>query len=93
VRAEVSPHLLGPHRLVEEDEGVGQTRPAQPSRLGNPLLNLLQVVLEDLGGDAGSELLGETGGVLALSRARGVSVPGSRLATGSFAEDESQRTG
>ena len=74
MRLQVSPHLLGSYRLVEENEGVRQAGSTEPDGLGNPLLNLLEVVLEDLGSDVGNEVLGELEGLVTLAGARGVAV-------------------
>jgi hypothetical protein len=70
----VSPHLLGSYRFVEENEGVRQAGSTEPDGLGNPLLNLLEVVLEDLGSDVGNKVLGELEGLVTLAGARGVAV-------------------
>ncbi|GKT66592.1 hypothetical protein ColTof3_13931 [Colletotrichum tofieldiae] len=74
MRLEVVPHLLGAHRLVEEDKRVRQTRSAEPGRLRNPLLNLGQVVLEDLGRNRSGKLLGETDRILVLGVGDGLGV-------------------
>jgi hypothetical protein len=67
MRLKVCPHLLGSYRLVEEDQSVGKTRSAKPRGFGDPFLDLLEVVLEDLGGDVRGEVLGESKCFFALT--------------------------
>lgn len=77
VRLEVFPHGLGLHALVHKGKGVGQARLAEPGLLAHPLLNLVQVALEDFGGKVLDEGFGDLGVVvLVLGQAGGVSVSG-----------------
>lgn len=71
---EVRPHLLRSYRLVEEDQSVRKARSAKPRGFGDPFLDLLEVVLEDLGGDVRSEVLGESKCIFALTGTRRVTV-------------------
>lgn len=41
MRLQVGPYLLWFDTLIQEDECVGETWPAEPGGLGHPLLNLL----------------------------------------------------
>jgi hypothetical protein len=59
VRLQVCPHVLRSNALVQEYDGVGKTGPAEPNRLGHPLLDLLQIMLQDLGCDLSRKLGGE----------------------------------
>jgi hypothetical protein len=74
MRLKVCPHLLGSYRLVEEDQSVRKARSAEPRGFGDPFLNLLEVVLEDLGGDVRGEVLGESKCFFALTRTGRVTV-------------------
>jgi hypothetical protein len=75
MRLEVCPHLLGSYRLVEEDQSIGKAGSAEPRGFGNPFLDLLEVVLEDLGGNVRGEVLGESKCVFALTRTGRVAMP------------------
>lgn len=76
VSLEMRPHLLGSYGFVEEDKDVGEAGSAEPRGLGNPFFDLLQVVLENLGSDVGSEVFGEAKSLVALAGARRVTVSG-----------------
>lgn len=68
MRLKMCPHLLGSYGLVEEDQSIGKARSAEPRGFGNPFLDLLEVVLEDLGGNVRGEVLGKSKCVFALTR-------------------------
>lgn len=61
VRLQQSPHRLGLDAFVQEVQGVVQTSLRQPDLLADPLLDLLEVDLEDLGSEVGDEVLGDLG--------------------------------
>ncbi len=61
VRLEQSPHGLGLDALVQEVQSVVQAGLRQPNLLANPLFDLLEVYLEDLGGEVGDEVLSDLG--------------------------------
>jgi hypothetical protein len=75
MRLEMCPHFLGSYGLVEEDQSIGKTRSAEPRGFGNPFLDLLEVVLEDLGGNVRGEVLGKSKCVFALTRTGRVAMP------------------
>lgn len=74
---QVSPHLLGSDRLVEEDQGVRETRSAEPGSLGNPFLDFREIVLQNLRGNISSKVLCELEGLVTLAWAGRVTVSGS----------------
>lgn len=76
VRLQVIPHRLRLDTFLEEDEGVGKSRLAQPLALRHPLVNFLQVSLEDLWGERSDERLGELGIIrgTCLGNSSGVSI-------------------
>jgi hypothetical protein len=64
---QMSPHFLGSNTLVQKYKGIRQTRSAEPSCLGNPLLDLLEVSLENLRSEIGCEVLRECSIVVSVA--------------------------
>jgi hypothetical protein len=71
VRFEQSPHGLGLDAFVQEVQNIVQTGLREPYLLADPLLDLLEIDLEDLGSEVGDEVLGDLGVVDLVVLAQG----------------------
>lgn len=77
VRLEQSPHGLRLNAFVQEVQCVVQTGFREPDLLADPLLDLLKVDLQDLGGKVGDEVLRDLGIIdfVVLAQSGWVAVP------------------
>jgi hypothetical protein len=61
MRLEQSPHGLGLDALIQKVQSVVQTGLGQPNLFTNPLLDLLEIDLKNLGGEVGDEVFSDLG--------------------------------